>query len=74
MTFVAIEVEQRKLLGREINLPSLKLQLPQLGLDLQRSIFGVGEDEDPRDADSNPGYFDVKYVDDELLVIDQVSV
>jgi len=74
LTFVAVEVEQRKVLGREVGfLPPLKLQLPQLGLDLQRTIFGVAEDEDPRDADNNPAFFDVKYVDDELLVINQGS-
>ena len=52
-------------------LPSLKVPLPQLGLDLQRLLFGVSESEDPRDAPNNPGFFDVLYLDDDFLVIKQ---
>ena len=33
------------------------LDLPQLGLGVQRAIFQVDEDTDPRDAESNPSYF-----------------
>jgi len=33
----------------------------------------VDEDTDPRDAESNPAYFDVLYLDDELLIIKQGS-
>ena len=31
------------------------------------------DDVDPRDAESNPAFFDVEYLDEELLVIRQGS-
>jgi hypothetical protein len=34
-------------------------------------LFGVSESEDPRDAPTNPGFFDVLYLDDDFLVIKQ---
>jgi len=45
--------------------------LPQLGLDLQRQLFGVGAEADPRD--DSPAYFDVLYVDEDTLAIQQAS-
>ena len=75
LSFESIEVEPLQLLGMDLPswLPPLKVDLPQLGLDLQRQIFGVSADEDPRDAASNPAFFDIKYLDDDFLVIRQGS-
>ena len=75
LSFEAVEAAPLSVLGQDVPswLPPLKLDLPQLGLDLQRQVFGVGDDVDPRDADSNPAFFDVTYLDDEFLVIQQGS-
>mmetsp|Transcript_44309 Transcript_44309/g.87224 ORF Transcript_44309/g.87224 Transcript_44309/m.87224 type:complete len:303 (-) Transcript_44309:82-990(-) len=74
LTFEAVEVEPLSILGNTPPswLPSPpKLDFPTLGKDLQRQIFGVDADVDPRDAPENPGYFDVTYLDDDFLVIQQ---
>ena len=75
LTFERVGAEQLAILGQEVPdwLPKPKVDLPQLGLDVQRRIFNVGDDEDPRDAASNPAFFDVQFLDDELLVIKQGS-
>ena len=75
LSFESVGAEQLAVLGQEVPdwLPKPKVDLPQLGLDVQRRIFSVGDDEDPRDAASNPAFFDVMYLDDELLVIKQGS-
>ena len=76
LTFEAVGAEPLQILGQAPPswLPKPKVLLPQLGLDLQRRIFGVDdEDVDPRDADTNPSFFDVKYLDDDFLVIQQGS-
>ena len=75
LSFERVGAEQLAILGQEVPdwLPKPKVDLPQLGLDVQRRIFNVGDDEDPRDAASNPAFFDVMYLDDELLVIKQGS-
>ena len=75
LSFERVGAEQLAILGQAVPdwLPKPKVDLPQLGLDVQRRIFSVGDDEDPRDAASNPAFFDVMYLDDELLVIKQGS-
>lgn len=75
LTFEAAELAPLSILGQEAPdwLPSLRVPFPQLGLDLQRQIFGVSDDVDPRDADTNPSYFDVTYLDEDFLVIKQGS-
>lgn len=75
LSFESIEVEPLQLLGMDLPswLPPLKVDLPQLGLDLQRQVFGVSADEDPRDSASNPAFFDIMYLDDDFLVIKQGS-
>ena len=75
LSFERVGAEQLAILGQEVPdwLPKPKVDLPQLGLDVQRRIFNVGDDEDPRDAASNPAFFDVQFLDDELLVIKQGS-
>ena len=75
LSFERVGAEQLAILGQEVPdwLPRPAVDLPQLGLDVQRRIFSVGDDEDPRDAASNPAFFDVMYLDDELLVIKQGS-
>ena len=76
LTFEAVGAEPLQILGQAPPswLPKPKILLPQLGLDLQRRIFGVDdEDVDPRDADTNPSFFDVKYLDEDFLVIQQGS-
>ena len=75
LTFERVGAEQLAILGQEVPdwLPRPAVDLPQLGLDVQRRIFSVGDEEDPRDAASNPAFFDVMYLDDELLVIKQGS-
>lgn len=75
LSFERVAVEQLALFGQAAPdwLPKPAVDLPQLGLDLQRRVFGVGEDTDPRDAESNPAFFDVEYLDEELLVIRQGS-
>ena len=75
LTFERVGAEQLAILGQEVPdwLPRPAVDLPQLGLDVQRRIFSVGDEEDPRDAASNPAFFDVQFLDDELLVIKQGS-
>lgn len=77
LTFEAVEVQPLSILGNQPPswFPSPpKLDFPQLGLDLQRQIFGVtDENVDPRDAPANPAYFDILYLDDDFLVIQQGS-
>ena len=75
LSFESVGAEQLAILGQEVPdwLPKPKVDLPQIGLDVQRRIFNVGDDEDPRDAASNPAFFDVMFLDDELLVIKQGS-
>ena len=75
LSFERVGAEQLAILGQEVPdwLPKPKVDLPQLGLDVQRRIFNVGDDEDPRDAASNPAFFDVQFLDEELLVIRQGS-
>ena len=75
LNFESIKAEPLTVLGQPAPswLPTLQLPLPQLGLDLQRRIFGVDEDQDPRDASTNPAFFDVRYLDDDFLVIQQGS-
>ena len=75
LSFERVGAEQLAVLGQAVPdwLPKPKVDLPQLGLDVQRRIFSVGDEEDPRDAASNPAFFDVMYLDDELLVIKQGS-
>ena len=75
LSFESVGAEQLAILGQEVPdwLPKPKVDLPQLGLDVQRRIFNVGDEEDPRDAASNPAFFDVMFLDDELLVIKQGS-
>ena len=75
LSFERVGAEQLAILGQEVPdwLPKPKVDLPQLGLDVQRRIFNVGDDEDPRDAASNPAFFDVQFLDEELLVIKQGS-
>ena len=76
LSFERVEVEQLSVLGRKPPdwLPRLGVDLPQLGLDVQRRVFGVSDEAvDPRDADSNPAFFDVTYLDDDFLVIQQGS-
>jgi len=66
LTFESVEVVPLTVLGLSLPswLPNLKVNLPQLGLGLQRAVFGMSEDEDPRDAASNPAFFDVLYLDE----------
>mmetsp|Transcript_16108 Transcript_16108/g.42472 ORF Transcript_16108/g.42472 Transcript_16108/m.42472 type:complete len:302 (-) Transcript_16108:27-932(-) len=75
LSFESVGAEQLAVLGQAVPdwLPKPKVDLPQLGLDVQRRIFSVGDDEDPRDAASNPAFFDVQFLDEELLVIKQGS-
>ena len=75
LSFERVGAEQLAVLGQAVPdwLPKPKVDLPQLGLDVQRRIFNVGDDEDPRDAASNPAFFDVQFLDEELLVIRQGS-
>ena len=75
LSFESVGAEQLAILGQEVPdwLPKPKVDLPQIGLDVQRRIFNVGDDEDPRDAASNPAFFDVQFLDEELLVIRQGS-
>ena len=75
LSFERVGAEQLAILGQAVPdwLPKPKVDLPQLGLDVQRRIFNVGDDEDPRDAASNPAFFDVMFLDEELLVIKQGS-
>ena len=75
LSFERVGAEQLAVLGQAVPdwLPRPAVDLPQLGLDVQRRIFNVGDEEDPRDAASNPAFFDVMYLDDELLVIKQGS-
>ena len=75
LSFERVGAEQLAILGQEVPdwLPRPAVDLPQLGLDVQRRIFSVGDEEDPRDAASNPAFFDVMYLDDELLIIKQGS-
>ena len=75
LSFERVGAEQLAVLGQAVPdwLPKPKVDLPQLGLDVQRRIFNVGDDEDPRDAASNPAFFDVQFLDEELLVIKQGS-
>ena len=75
LSFERVGAEQLAILGQEVPdwLPKPKVDLPQIGLDVQRRIFSVGDDEDPRDAASNPAFFDVMFLDEELLVIKQGS-
>ncbi len=75
LSFERVGAEQLAVLGQAVPdwLPRPAVDLPQLGLDVQRRIFNVGDDEDPRDAASNPAFFDVMYLDGELLVIKQGS-
>ena len=75
LSFERVGAEQLAILGQEVPdwLPKPKVDLPQIGLDVQRQIFNVGDDEDPRDAASNPAFFDVMFLDEELLVIKQGS-
>jgi len=75
LSFERVGAEQLAILGQEVPdwLPRPAVDLPQLGLDVQRRIFNVGDDEDPRDAASNPAFFDVMFLDEELLVIKQGS-
>ena len=49
LAFEALEIAPLRLLGMEVpELPfKLRLDLPQLGLDLQRRLFGVADDKDP---------------------------
>ena len=75
LSFERVGAEQLAVLGQAVPdwLPKPKVDLPQLGLDVHRRIFNVGDDKDPRDAASNPAFFDVMFLDDELLVIKQGS-
>ena len=75
LSFERVGAEQLAVLGQAVPdwLPKPKVDLPQIGLDVQRRIFSVGDDEDPRDAASNPAFFDVMFLDEELLVIKQGS-
>ena len=75
LSFERVGAEQLAVLGQAVPdwLPRPAVDLPQLGLDVQRRIFNVGDDEDPRDAASNPAFFDVMFLDEELLVIKQGS-
>ena len=75
LSFEAVQAEPLAILGQDPPawLAPLKFDLPQLGLGLQRSIFGVSEEEDPRDAESNPAFFDITYLDEDFLVIQQGS-
>ena len=75
LTFERVGAEQLAVLGQAVPdwIPRPAVDLPQLGLDVQRRIFSVGDEEDPRDAASNPVFFDVMYLDGELLVIKQGS-
>ncbi|GMI20336.1 hypothetical protein TrRE_jg13584 [Triparma retinervis] len=50
-----------------------RVNLPQIGLGIQRAVFGVSDDEDPRDAPTNPAFFDILYLDSDFLVIRQGS-
>ena len=51
LTFERVGAEQLAILGQEVPdwLPRPAVDLPQLGLDVQRRIFSVGDEEDPRD-------------------------
>jgi len=73
LDFAAVQVVQRNVLGNAAPawLPRPEVNLPQLGLGLQRRLFGVSEDEDPRDA--SPAYFDVVFIDENFLIIKQAS-
>lgn len=75
LSFERVGAEATSILGRTPPdwLPKPAVPLPQLGLDLQRRVFGVSDDADPRDAESNPAFFDITYLDDDLLVIKQGS-
>ena len=77
LSFERVGAEQLSLFGREVPdwLPRPAVDLPQLGLDLQRRLFGMSEEEegDPRDSEKNPAFFDVMFLDEELLVIKQGS-
>jgi hypothetical protein len=76
LSFERVGAEQLSLFGQEVPdwLPRPAVDLPQLGLDLQRRLFRMSEEEgDPRDSDKNPAFFDVMYLDEELLVIKQGS-
>ena len=57
----SVKVEPKNLIGRDMNfLPSPTFQLPRI------PIFGGG--------DGSPAYFDIKYLDEDLLIIQQNSV
>lgn len=74
LTFESIGIQPLSLFGQTIpSLPLPSIPLPQAPLALQRAVFGVSQDDDPRDSDSNPAYFDVLYLDDDFLVIKQGS-
>lgn len=63
LTFEAVKLKPVELLGQKNNdiLPPLSINFPTIPLD---SIPGV-------DPDNTPGYFDVTYLDDNMLIIKQ---
>ena len=75
LTFESVEATPLTILGRTPPswLPPLKVNLPQIGLGIQRAVFGVSDDEDPRDAPTNPAFFDILYLDSDFLIIRQGS-
>jgi len=76
LSFTGVGFEVTNVLGQKLPdwLPAPPMvDLPQLGLGVQRQIFQVPDDVDPRDAESNPSYFDIRYLDENFLVISQGS-
>jgi hypothetical protein len=57
----SVKVEPKNLIGRDVSfLPSPTIQLPRI------PIFGGGDD--------SPAYFDILYLDSDLLIIKQNSI
>lgn len=75
LLFESVKLQPMEVLGKKVDLPGLKIDfmLPQnlIGDLVQPFIDSLGEGKaGGNDADS-PGFFDVEYLDDELLVIRQ---
>ena len=68
LTFRTVEAQGLSLFGKslqDLSLPSFKIALPQA------TLFGSSIDEIGMVSDKGPGYFDIQYLDDDLLIISQ---
>eukprot|EP00631_Chrysoreinhardia_giraudii_P005369 CAMPEP_0197418236 /NCGR_PEP_ID=MMETSP1170-20131217/4032_1 /TAXON_ID=54406 /ORGANISM="Sarcinochrysis sp, Strain CCMP770" /LENGTH=268 /DNA_ID=CAMNT_0042945265 /DNA_START=25 /DNA_END=831 /DNA_ORIENTATION=+ len=71
LLFQRLEIEPKKVLGEDLALPSLGFDLPKLPDDFVNAALDLfGTADQPRET---PNYFDVRYLDDEFLVIQQAS-